>query len=91
MARPSRHYPTTADRYEAYQTDSFVVAAGVHRVSFIGMASGEDRTTFIDQVSITRNNADVLQVNLSTDNGTLTLARPTDSCSSAATASPTPR
>ena len=66
--------PGSNDHFDAYQTDSFTVAAGVHRVSFVGLTNdGSDRVSFVDQVSITKV-ADVLQVNLAVDNGTLTLA-----------------
>ena len=66
--------PGSNSNFDAYQTDSFTVAAGVHRVSFVGLTNdGSDRVSFVDQVAITKV-ADVLQVNLAVDNGTLTLA-----------------
>ena len=66
--------PTSNSHYDAFQTDSFTLSAGVHRISFVGLTNdGSDRVSFIDSVSITKT-ADVLQVALSADNGTLTLA-----------------
>ena len=46
--------PGSNDHFDAFQTDSFTVSAGVHRVSFVGLTNdGSDCVSFIDQVSIT--------------------------------------
>ena len=48
--------PSSNDHFDAYQTNSFTIAAGVHRVSFVGLNSyGGDCVSFIDSVSITKN------------------------------------
>ena len=66
--------PTSGDHYDAYETDSFTVTAGVHRVSFVGLDPDQTYcTSFIDRMSIVKN-ANALQVTLSVDNGVLTLA-----------------
>ena len=47
--------PGSNDHFDAFQTDSFTVAAGVHRVSFVGLTNdGSDRVSFVDNVSITK-------------------------------------
>ncbi len=67
--------PTSGDHYDAYQTGSFTVAAGVHRISFTGLNPNANYvTSFIDEVSIVKN-ADALQVNLSSPGGMLTLGQ----------------
>ncbi len=66
--------PGSSDHFDAFQTDSFTLSAGVHRVTFVGLTNdGSDRVSFVDNVAITKV-ADVLQVNLAVDSGTLTLA-----------------
>ena len=66
--------PGSNEHFDAFQTNGFAVAAGVHRVSFVGLKdSGGDFVSFVDNVSITRNAA-ALQVTLSTDSGAFTLA-----------------
>jgi hypothetical protein len=52
---------------------TFSVSAGTHRLTFRGINEGGDKTAFIDHVSIVRNDA-LVQVNVSADHGTLTLA-----------------
>ena len=67
-------YPTSTD-YQEYQTPSFAVTAGTHRISFTGLCpTGDDTETFIDQVAITKAVPNVC-VHLATDNGSLTLSR----------------
>ena len=52
---------------------TFAVTAGTHTVTFRGLNEGGDRSVFIDNVGIVKNDA-LVQVSLSVDHGTLTLA-----------------
>ena len=66
--------PNSTD-YKLYQTNSFAVTAGTHRISFTGLCpDGSDTITFIDHVKIDKTNSFV-QVTLATDHGTLNLAQ----------------
>lgn len=61
--------------FHGYQTNSFAVTAGTHRITF-SHASSADQTTFIDQVSIAKTDS-LVQVTVGLNNGagTLSLSR----------------
>jgi hypothetical protein len=68
--------PTSLE-FRSYQTNSFSVAAGAHRITFVGLSPVEgDHTTFIDQISINPANtvASQVQVTLSAEHGALSLS-----------------
>ncbi len=67
--------PTSLD-LRSYQTNSFHVTAGVHTVTFQGLnPEGGDQTSFVDQVSISRLNVVIpqVEVTLAVAHGSLTL------------------
>jgi hypothetical protein len=68
-------FTPNSPNFQGYQTNSFAVTAGIHRVTFSHNTSA-DQSAFIDQVSIAKTES-LVQVHLAVDSGagTLTLAR----------------